>query len=217
LRRRWDALLLYFALFAVLYGMRLWEDSQVLTIALSDSVFTDRFRSAINFLMPIPAYLFLDAAGLLHRTAKYVGFGLAPVYVHLTVAVVAFGPAHIYDEINNIVIIAALIVLIAHSFAAGRVNPDFVIIRNGLLVFVVFAVFDNVVDALGRRSRIEPYGFAVFLAALGYVAARQTLQRDEALREIQKELDIARRFRNRFCRGSFPRRRTFAWPRAMCR
>jgi phosphoserine phosphatase RsbU/P len=56
----------------------------------------------------------------------------------------------------------------------------------------VFALWDNTAGTLLGIPDIEPYGFAMFLASMGYVAARRTLERDQQLGEIQKELDVAR-------------------------
>jgi sigma-B regulation protein RsbU (phosphoserine phosphatase) len=57
---------------------------------------------------------------------------------------------------------------------------------------------------LWSTPRIEPYGFVAFLGALGYVAARQTLERDQQLGEIQKELEIARRIQLSILPEKFP-------------
>ena len=73
-----------------------------------------------------------------------------------------------------------------------------------LLIFVAFALFDNIAGAIGRYPRIEPYGFVGFLGALGYVAARQTLERDQQLNDIQKELEVARRIQLSILPGEFP-------------
>jgi phosphoserine phosphatase RsbU/P len=59
----------------------------------------------------------------------------------------------------------------------------------------------------GRR--LEPYGFAVFLASLGYVAARRAIQHEQELGEIQKELDVARRIQMSILPSGFPELPTF--------
>jgi sigma-B regulation protein RsbU (phosphoserine phosphatase) len=48
-----------------------------------------------------------------------------------------------------------------------------------------------------------------FLVALGYVAARQTLQRDLQLSEIQKELEVARRIQLSILPAEFPNSANF--------
>src|SRR5258708_29717477 len=73
------------------------------------------------------------------------------------------------------------------------------------MVFCALALWDNFAGALSRPwPRIEPYGFAVFLGALGYVAARRTLRRDQQLHEIQKELHVALRIQISILPSAFP-------------
>jgi phosphoserine phosphatase RsbU/P len=74
---------------------------------------------------------------------------------------------------------------------------------------VAFALWDNVAEPLGLTSKIEPFGFAAFLAALGYVAARQTMERDQQLNAIQKELEVARRIQLSILPAEFPRSENF--------
>src|ERR1700733_5773193 len=88
-------------------------------------------------------------------------------------------------------------------------TKDFVIFRAGLLIFVAFAFFDNVAGALRHSSHKEPWGFAVFLGMLGYVAARRKAQRDQEFNEIQKELEIARRIQMEILPPEFPRSANF--------
>jgi len=176
LRRKVDSLAVYFALFAFLYGQRLWVQAGLLETLIPPSQLFERLRSGIDFLVPIPAFLFFDAAGLLHRRGKVLGYVLGILLGSLAVATFAFGPSHSYHVINDVVVIAALVLLVIQSLLNRDRNRDFVVVRRGLLIFVAFALWDNVVGAFGRASKIEPYGFVAFLAALGYVAARQILE-----------------------------------------
>ena len=101
----------------------------------------------------------------------------------------------------------------AFSFASWRtvparvriLAPDFAVIRWGLLVFLAFVVWQNIAEfSPNRVPLLEPFGFAAFLATLGYVAARSTLRRDQQLKEIQKELDVARRIQLSILPKEFP-------------
>jgi len=58
LRRRLDPLLLWFALFSFLYGIRLEMNYQLLwALGLRPPIF-QRFVIAVGFLIPIPAFFF---------------------------------------------------------------------------------------------------------------------------------------------------------------
>ena len=210
LRRKPDLLLIYFALFAILYGLRLWVQCNLLQMSLQGSSFYLRLLSGIDFIIPVPAVLFFRAAGLLNRIGRVMGYVLALVSTSLAVATFAVGPSSRFHLINNIVVIAALMALIVRFVVDRNPSSDFVAIRRGLLIFVGFALWDNVAGAFQWRSpTVEPFGFVAFLTALGYVAARRTLQRDQQLNEIQKELDVARRIQLSILPASFPDSRNF--------
>jgi len=212
LRRRRDRLLVYFGVFAVLYGLRLWVTANLLGMGVpSSSIFYARFRVAINYLVPIPLVLYFRAAGfLLSRAALLAAYFLAVVDGALTVATFAFGPIRLYDRINNIVVIAALAVLTVEFLRySQRQDKDLVVVRRGLLVFVGFALWDNVTELYFGFWKVEAIGFAIFLSCLGYVAGRRTLEREQQLNDIQKELDVARHIQLSILPTKFPCSRYF--------
>jgi sigma-B regulation protein RsbU (phosphoserine phosphatase) len=116
-----------------------------------------------------------------------------------------FGTHAVFREINNTVIAVALIAVALRWSRRMMQDPDSRVIGVGLLCFILPAISDN----LFVPSHIEPYGFAVLLSCLGYVAARRTLQRDKELGEIQQELDLARRIQLSILPPSFPASRSF--------
>jgi len=203
--RRKDPILVYLAFFAGLYGLRMWLKSDLLSLTLRDSLYLSRLKYAIDFIIPIPAFLFFNAAGFLQRWSKSVGYGLGIVLVVFAMATLSVGPRDIFYQITGVLVIGALIVLVTQSMRTSPVNQDFVVTRRGLLIFVAFAVWENIRGVLGLQlPNVEPIGFAVFLVALGYVAARQTLRRDLELSEIQKELEVAKRIQLSILPGTFP-------------
>jgi sigma-B regulation protein RsbU (phosphoserine phosphatase) len=209
-RRKNDPLLIYFALFAALYGFRMWIKADLVSLTMHGWWFFPRVRSAIDFVIPIPAFLFFNAAGLPIRWAKTAGSVLGIVLGVFAVATLALGPRDIFYQITGVLVIGALGILVTRSMRAGSVNQDFVVIRRGLLIFVAFAVWENVRGVLNLRlPNVEPIGFVAFLAALGYVAARQTLQRDQELGEIQKELEVAKRIQLSILPAAFPNSSNF--------
>jgi phosphoserine phosphatase RsbU/P len=204
-RRRYDRLLLYFALFAVLYGLRLWIQSRLLDLSMHGSLYYPRLQSGIDFLVPIPAFLFFDAAGLLNRWARMAAYGLIVATTLLALATFILGPSASYHLINNVLVIAAIIALAVQSMRHSRADADFAAIRVGLFAFIVFVLWDNVGGLLSLSvPRMEPIGFVAFLGSLGYVAARRTLTRDQQLRDIQKELEVARDIQLSILPADFP-------------
>jgi phosphoserine phosphatase RsbU/P len=204
-RRKYDPLLIYFAIFAALYGLRMWIKSDLMSLTMRGSWFFPRIRSAIDFFIPIPAFKYFNAAGFLRRQARITGYLLGIVLSLLAVAIVAIGPRAIFYQIMGALVIGALIVLAVRSMSGTSVNQDVVVIRRGLVIFVAFAVWENIRGVLGLHlPNIEPIGFVALLVALGYVAAHQTLQRDRQLGEIQKELEVATRIQLSILPAAFP-------------
>jgi len=187
----------------------LWIEAGILGVLVPHSAIFERLRSGITFLVPIPAFLFFDAAGLLHRQGKIIGYAMGVLLGSLAIATFVFGPSPWYRQINNVVVIAALLLLVIQSLLNRDRNRDFVVVRRGLLIFVAFALWDNVAGTFHMDSKVEPYGFVAFLAALGYVAARQTLERDQQLNAIQKELEVARRIQLSILPAEFPTSQNF--------
>ena len=90
-RRKADTLLIYFALFATVYGLRLWIQAEIVKLIFDDSVFYLRFREGINYIVPVPAMLFLNATGGLTRLGKSAGYLLVVVGSILAIATFALG------------------------------------------------------------------------------------------------------------------------------
>jgi len=206
LRKRRDLLFIYFGIFAILYGLRLWVQARLLGLLLPDSIFYVRLRVAMTYLVPIPFVLYFRAAGFLdRRTTATVAYVLAVVDGILACLTLAAGPRRLYDRTNSILVIGALLLLIDDFLRhQRRQDKDFLVIRRGLLIFAAFALWDNVATIHFPAWRIEGVGFAIFLASLGYVAGRRTLQRDQQLSEIQKELEVARRIQLSILPAHFP-------------
>jgi phosphoserine phosphatase RsbU/P len=209
MRRRFDPLLVWLGVFAFLYGQRMWLDTGLLDLTLAGNEFFARLRWAIDFIVPIPAFLFFEAAGLLVRRGKLFTAIISVVFLSLAIAVVIVGRVHVLHTINNVLVIAALPWVLVRTFLLSKKDHDFVVMRRGLFVFVALALWDNTVSYVRFGMNVEPFGFAFLLACLGYVAARRTLARDQQLGEIQKELEVARSIQMSILPGEFPASKSF--------
>ena len=204
LSRKFDAMLFWLALFAILYGQRLWLHLRLLSMMVPPSAFFESLKISSNYLVPIPAFFYFDAAGFLGPSGRKIALSLTVLFLSLFFATSAVGPRASFEWINRVVIITSLLALIIQSIRRKQVDRDFVIVRRGIVIFVAFALCDNIAGALGRYPNVEAFGFAFFLGTLGYVAAKRSLQRDHQFSEIQKELEIARRIQTSILPRAYP-------------
>lgn len=200
LRRKRDWLLTYFALFAALYGLRLWIWSSMVAMVGDGSTIYPRLRGAINYVILIPAFLFFISLGLPRRFERAIGYAMVGFGSVLALLTFLFGDSFFYERINSIAVMSASTFFLIRFMAVGSSKTSskevagFDVIRWGLLIFVAFVVWQNIAQFFTASvPLLEPFGFAVFVGTLGYVAARNALRRDRQLKEIQKELEVARR------------------------
>ncbi len=101
------------------------------------------------------------------------------------------------------------LVLLIALVRIGPGSPDVTLIRRGLLVFIVGVLYDNVTGIYGHYYNVEPFGFIILLASLGVVAGRRTLAKEQELRVIRKEPEIAQRIQSSILPSSFPTSKSF--------
>jgi len=216
LRRQRDSLLIFFALFAALYGLRLWISSPLLAMAAPNSILYPRLRAALHYIILVPAFLVFISLGLPRRCERIVGYSIVGLGGVLALATLLLGDRVFYEQLNSVAVISVSSFLIIRFMARNTGESrnaeaaDFAVIRWGLLIFVAFVVWQNFMGLFSTSlPRLEPFGFAAFLGTLGFVAARSTLRRDQQLKEIQNELEVARRIQLSILPSEFPASRNF--------
>jgi phosphoserine phosphatase RsbU/P len=209
LRRRVERLLVWLALFAALYGIRMWLQSNLMGFELARSLVLTRISVAIDFLIPIPGFTFLQIAGFVGPGKKGKTPRFKVVFLILVVATLIFGPQSFFYTINNIVVTIFLWMLLFRSLGKRTETREVAAVRIGVLSFVALALFDNTLGAVWGLHRLEPYGFAIMLGTFGYMAARRTLDREVELGEIQKELSLARNIQQSILPAGFPQSASF--------
>jgi sigma-B regulation protein RsbU (phosphoserine phosphatase) len=216
LRRKRDSLLIFFALFAAIYGLRLWISSSLPAMMAPNSTLYLRICTGLNYIILIPAFLFLISLGLPQRTERRVAYAMVFLGSTLALANFLFGDSAFYERLNSVAVISAstfFFIRFMPDRSGKLIGPearDFAVIRWGLLIFVAFVVWQNLTGFFPTSlPRLEPFGFAGFLGTLGFVAARSTLRRDQQLKDIQNELEVARRIQLSILPGQFPDSATF--------
>lgn len=209
LRRRFDALLLWFALFAILYGVRLEMNYQLLWALGLRPITFQRVVITIDFLIPIPAFFFLRELNLLGWVGRVLAMIVWPVALSLAVLTMFVGPQTSLRAVNNTFIIVVFVVIFIALVRIGPGSRDISLIRIGLFMFGVGVLYDNITGIFGHYYNVEPFGFIPLIALLGIVAGRRTLVKEQELKVIRKELEIARRIQSSILPSSFPVSKSF--------
>jgi sigma-B regulation protein RsbU (phosphoserine phosphatase) len=167
-------------------------------------VFLAKLRLATDFLIPIPGFIFFQVVGFIPKRGKAFAAFLCSLFGILVVATFVVGPLPVFHKVNDVLVVIALPLIVFQSLRIAKAGRDLVVLRRGLLVFVALALWDNTLGDRWDLPSVEPYGFAVLLGCLGYVAARRTLERDVELGEIHSELELARRIQLSILPGAYP-------------
>src|SRR5579862_5220284 len=134
IRRRFDSLLFWLAVFSILYGQRLWMETQLLGMIIPPSEFFVRLKAAVNFLVPIPAFYFFEATGFLGKVGKYLAYAASGIFICLVAAAALVGPLGILYKVNNAIVVCAILTVLVQFLRHPVRDRDFVIIRNGLFI-----------------------------------------------------------------------------------
>ena len=195
LRRRVDRLLLWFSVYAGLYGFHLILAYQLLWWL---GLYSEAFRRsvvALELLIPIPAFFFFQELDLLGRPGRILTGIISPVAICLAVATLVIGPE--FRIPNHLVLTIVLVVFGIALFRTSSDLEDARVLRPGLLVFIACALYDHFTAILGHFYRgVEPFGFLILIACLGVVAGRRMLVQEQQLGLIRQELQIAQRIQN---------------------
>jgi phosphoserine phosphatase RsbU/P len=204
LRRKFDILLVCLCFAATLDGFRVWLESESLTLLVGVSPLLDKVRGSLDLLIPIPAFFFVRACGFLNRPVTRITYGAILLLLGLVIATILAGPLPIFKAIELITKVVTLLLVIAQSLRSGTRDKDLILIRRGLVLYAAFALPALIGPRLGFPLRLEPFGFAIMLGFLGYVAVRRMLFREQHLAEIEQELQIAKRIQLSILPTGFP-------------
>jgi sigma-B regulation protein RsbU (phosphoserine phosphatase) len=192
LKRR-DYSLFYFGMGAALYGIRLF-------ISGSAGYMGHRWERAdpvISMLIVIPFVLFFVetvAPGWKKFSWWIIGLFSAVALFGIFNLVFRQNLAITRSAVNLMALVALPIFLVMLFIPFRSTGRDHTVLRTGLLVFMLFAIYTNLVNVSAIRGSpdVEFIGFVFFLGCLGYVAASRTQRNEERLLSLNKEMEIAR-------------------------
>jgi sigma-B regulation protein RsbU (phosphoserine phosphatase) len=191
-----DPALLWFFLYAALYGLRLLANAQsVRFISGVPEPFWAYFRAAITYVITLPSLLFVRE--IIPAWRRVLGWAVVTAAVFAMCGIAsdqALGRPESLHAINNILVLIMTFGLLIPLLRQGRGNPEVRALQAGVLIFATTVAAVNL-WTLARPLAFdpEPLAFAAFLVALGRVLALRTVKNEQRLGELDKELEIARR------------------------
>ena len=214
-RKTRDLTLLSLGFAAVLYGFRLLARESIIQSVFHISKPLDKHIDLwITCLILTPFLMFLlqvafEPGKTIVRWALY----LQPIFVALAITRDLLGLSpNLALTINRIFVFTLIASLIANlqwfrpKTSREPLNREYRILISGLLIFGAFVAYGNLADIkLAPGGNIEPVGFLIFLAFLGYLAVHRTLANEEHLLAINKELQIANQIQSSILPREVPR------------
>jgi phosphoserine phosphatase RsbU/P len=214
-RKTRDLTLLSLGIAAVLYGLRLLPRESIIQSIFHISRPLERHIDLwITCLILTPFLMFflqvaLEPGKTLVRWALY----LQPFFVVLAIARDLFGLSpSLARGINRIFVFTLIASMVANlpwfrpKASRKPLNSEYRILISGLFIFGAFVVYGNLADLrFVGGADIEPLGFLIFLAFLGYLAAHRIFANEEHLLAINKELQIANQIQSSILPREVPR------------
>ncbi len=205
-----DPALLWFGVFAALYGFRLLARSELVPF-LADPMPRVVWRyavAAVTYAIAIPVLLFVREIfpgwrrvlrWLLIFAASFAAVGgLSDAYLRR--------PESLHT-LNNVVVLAFWFAFAIAVFRDREPWEGKRAVRIGLLIFAATILLSNLgsLGVLPLPFDPEPLGFLAFLAGLGELIAARTIHNEERLVALDKELEIARKIQNTILPRENPR------------
>jgi phosphoserine phosphatase RsbU/P len=192
-----DSALLYFAIAASMYGLRLIATTRLVRQGFpTTDAGWDWIIWLVSHTIFIPfTFFFISTVAPQWRRGGAWIVGIALGEAVFGIAARVRGAGHAADIAYRIEVVVYLPLLALMLFLPRRrAERQLWLVRVGFLVAFGLAVYTNLVELhlLPGRSDLEPLGFLVFLCCQGYVAAERTFSNEQHLVAINKELQIAR-------------------------
>ena len=209
--RSGDRLLLWFGLFAGIYGVRLMARAETVQDLFGSSAQLWAYmRASLNYVIVIPALLFGEALyGKGWKSLFRLFTCLMAAYVLLAISLgILLGEPTVAPDPGTILLIVVPALFTLDYIIGYRPPPisEGRVLAVGMLVFMLSVLNEHLVQAylLPWRGYTEPYGFFVLICCLGYVAARRFFETEQRLTAIEQEMETARRIQSSILPRSMP-------------
>ena len=200
-RRREFLLLLWCGCFIGMYGVRLLAQAAAALSLAPGSPWPDRLDVVVTYMLVVPGVLFWVelTVGRLRRILQWFSVnGL----VNGTIGLGYFAATGSRDKVLllNSFLAIAMLIAVGVAVAVPRLSRTFLVVQSRVLAVCLPAIaiaglYYTAAALLGFHPPrgIEPAAFALWVFALGYVAAQRVFANERRLLAIEGELETARR------------------------
>jgi len=207
-RGKRDRTLLWFAVFAAMYGMRILLGTPVFGSGFGLSPdFAAALTTLITFCIQVPGVLFavaiIDAWG--NRLARVLFFlTVAEAVLGIFVIITGIGVRYALT-INNLLVLVVFLPGYVWLFYKNSAGYRMAALKVTFFIFIA-AVFTDNLAGITQSSfpHLEPLAFVVLLAGMGWTAAQRTITDQQRLVAIERELEIARTIQRSILPDSIP-------------
>lgn len=188
-----DPLLFSLGVFTLLYGTRLAIQTSLSRLAMDwGSATVQDVQWVITCCILIPCVTFFrELFGPRWRRPVAVFLWTAVIFAPFGIGLGLIGYKNELWTVNNALAIAG-----SFGVLYVMISPDrpqgLGVLRLALVAFLGLVIATNVGFRVGGRD-VEPVGFAVLIAGLAYTAAKRSSERESKLRDVEHELETARR------------------------
>jgi phosphoserine phosphatase RsbU/P len=193
---RQERTLLWFGIFAALYGIRMLLGVDIFRVGfhVPPGIAVGAVL-LITYAIQLPAMMFaldlIDAKGT--RIAKAM-FAVATLLAVCGAFCVLLDVAReLMPHINNFLVVAFFLPTYLWAYTRSNRAAGMRWMQVAFFLFIASVVYDNLSSfGIVRPFGLEPFGFIVLLAAMGYVTAQKTIASQQKLLAVERELEIAR-------------------------
>lgn len=208
-QRRKERTVLWFAMFAFLYGLRMLAGAASVRLLFGvPDAFCFYLQFAITYVIPIPGMLFLPE--LFPEWRRVLRRLVAVQVVLMSAGILCDQLLHQPESlgfINSLLVLTFVSAFLIAVVRQPQSTPDRRELTIGILVLIATALLNNLssLRLLPLLFNPDPLGFALFLGVQGHIAAQRLFQNEERLVALDKELDIARRIQSSIMPHEMPR------------
>ena len=206
LLRSRDRLLLWLGVLSIVYASRLFLQNRLFQGAMDAGEFLF-LRLCLTYVIAIPYAAFareLLGPGWKRSITIWLSIQIAFALVVIPISAYNNGLWNWTDSANSVLVISGTLLILLHVILRPRNSESFAgTLTWPLVIFSLMVLLNNRGYRLAGMD-VEPVGFLILLAGLGYTAARTAFARERKLTEVEQELTTARRIQNSIIPNSSP-------------